>query len=205
MDTLNEAHVYLLENWDTYLEMVATEEEINKYLIGLSNKIENEIGNHPEFPKDWLVISETDEDSVEIQALPKVWEKWNRYGHWLGYVAFSSLCVDKLLSKKREDNAFFGLFLGGTATSKDLFSREQAKKLWEISGEKKYVDKLPGFQWEEPYDKETCLLKHIDQVPISMIQNESELINYVVSGMIPVILAVDQIKKDHFPKAPESK
>jgi len=208
MVTLNEACVYLLENWDIYLEMVKTEDEINKYLIDMVSKIEIEIKNHHEFPKDWIVKSHIDEDIVEIQALPKAWENWNKYGDWLAYVAFDSLNVKNLLSKERDDRAWFGLFLDEELVKrKDPIIKKQAEKLWKSSGEKKYIDQLQEYQWdsEKEYGNESCLFKIIDQIPISMIKNEPELIDYIVSGMITVIQIVDQIKEDYFPKSPESK
>lgn len=203
MTSLNEACIYLLRNWDTFLEMAETEDEINKYLINLSSKIEDEIKSHPDFPKDWHVESYTDEDEgyySEIEALPKVWQEWNDKKDWLGYVAFDSLNVVNFLAKTQDERAKFGLFLG-LGNRVDPFSKEQAEKLWRIS--KDYEDKLSGFQWQEEYDKETCLFKHIEKIPIPVIQNEKELINFVVSGILPVIKVVDQIKTKHFPKTPK--
>lgn len=204
MESLHEASLYLLEHWDTYIEMQQVTSEINiDYLLPLLEIIKENLTKHPDFPKDWSADTDTnlDDESGIIFALPNVWEKWNVKNDNLGCVLFGNLELSELLATEREDRSWFCLEIS-LGSRMDELSKKSANKLWEVS--KNYVSQLEGFEWKEEYKKETCFYKHIDKMPVSTLKDKKQLISFVVDGMISMIRVVDQIKKDHFYKKPKN-
>lgn len=200
MATLHEASLYLLEHWDTYIEMQKVSSEINtNYLFPLLNGIKEKLIEHQAFPEDWNSDIEIDDDNetANIIALPTIWKDWNDKNDYLAYVYFGNLEVSELMASDREERSCFSLEIS-LGNRQDELSKASAKKLWEVS--KDYISQLEGFEWQEEYNKETCFYKYIDKMALSTIKDKNLLISFVVNGMISLISVVDQIKKDHFSK-----
>jgi len=202
MESLHEASLYLLEHWDTFVEMQQVASEVNiDYLLPLLEIIKDDLTKHPDFPKDWSVDTNTnlEDETGSIFALPNAWKKWSEKEDDLGCVSFCNLELSELLAIDREDRSWFCLEIS-LGSRMDEFSKKSAKKLWEKS--EAYVSQLEGFERQEEYDKETCFYKYIDRMPLSTLKDKNQLILFVVDGMIRMIKVVDQIKKDHFHKKP---